>query len=178
MQKFFLIVTFGVWIFLVYFLRESNFFYFVILNKVSDLGLIAVFLFILLQCVSASFLLPCSAFTLIAGSLWGWKLGLVVSVIATVLSSATTYFIGSHFYSKAAPEAIQRYSDSIAKYIVISPFLSSVLVHVNPVFPASALGYFFGIKKSRFAPYILGCFIGTIPLQFIFVYLSGMLTLR
>ncbi len=174
-NKTLIIVTFALWICIVFFLRESSAARFWILNFVGNLGLYGFIVFVVMQSIFAAFLLPCSVFTLVAGSIWGWEKGFVISIIATLISSTTTYFLGRYFFSKTCPEVIIRAYKKIPRLASIGSFLASVLVHINPIFPASALGYFFGINKLRFIPYILGCLVGTIPLQFIFVYLSGLI---
>ena len=61
---------------------------------------LASIIFILLQMLLSSLVLPCSPITVIAGLIWGLKLGLLLSITSTIISSICTYFLGKYFLKK------------------------------------------------------------------------------
>ena len=130
-------------------------------------------IFILLHIVMAAFVLPCSIMTLLAGALWGGVFGLAISMLAALLSSVATFLLARSFLR----EPIRNFLFS--RYPTVSQFLKRVELHdwkvialsnLNPLIPASTLGYAFGLSKVSLSRYVKFSAIFMLPLQIIFVF--------
>ena len=130
-------------------------------------------IFIFLHIVMAVFVLPCSIMTLLAGALWGGVFGLAISMLAALLSSVATFVLARSFLR----EPIRNFLFS--RYFTISQFLERVELHdwkvialsnLNPLIPASTLGYAFGLSKISLRRYVKFSAIFMLPLQIIFVF--------
>jgi len=136
----------------------------------------APIILIITQLFFGLLILPCSPLSAIAGVLWGFELGLVYSIIASLISSTFTFIVGKFFKKKyiirnIKSEIFKKINALIDKYT----WVASAIVHANPVFPGSSVGYVFAFSKIDLKKYVLGAFIGMIPLQ-IFVVGFGSLS--
>jgi uncharacterized membrane protein YdjX (TVP38/TMEM64 family) len=136
--------------------------------------LLAPFLLILIQVLLATFALPCSPLTVLAGALWGWRLGIFYSILATVVSSFWTFLVGryilkSWLHGKRFEEWWLRISQLIERF----GWKASMVAFANPILPGSSLGYIFGASSISFKSFFLGVFLGTLPLQLIIVAIGS-----
>jgi uncharacterized membrane protein YdjX (TVP38/TMEM64 family) len=135
---------------------------------------LAPLVLILVQLVLASFALPCSPLAVLAGVLWGWELGLLYSMLATVIASNWTFFLGRYYLKRWAKE-----SGGAGWWVTISGLIerykwkASMLAHANPMFPGSSLGYAFGASKISLNAFFFGVILGTFPLQIMIVFLGS-----
>lgn len=116
--------------------------------------------------------LPCSPMTLMAGVLWGGVYGLAVSMFAAIVSSITTFLLSRSFlHSKIEHFLVHRYPK-------VAELLAQAAVHdwkiiaisqMNPLIPASTMGYVFGLSGVTFRRYLLFSIIFMLPLQVLFV---------
>lgn len=138
----------------------------------SNHPLAAPLVFVVLHTLMAVFFLPCSPMTIMAGVLWGGVYGLVVSMVAAIVSSATTFLLSRSFLH----DGIQRFLghrfpkmatllDQAANY----DWKIIAVSQMNPLIPASTLGYVFGLSRVKFTRYILFSLIFMLPLQLLFV---------
>jgi uncharacterized membrane protein YdjX (TVP38/TMEM64 family) len=133
----------------------------------------APYLYILLHIAMAVLLLPCSIMTLLAGVLWGAGWGLAISVLAALLSSTATFLLARSFFRKTVHDLL------FSRYPKMSQLLKSVEQHdwkiialsnLNPLIPASTMGYAFGLSSIPLKRYIYYSAICMLPLQAIFVF--------
>lgn len=135
---------------------------------------LAPLLLVIMQLFLATFGLPCSPLSILAGVLWGLYFGILYSTLATVISSIWTFFIGRHFLIdwikiNSAAGWWLRISRLIERY----NWKASMMAHANPIFPGSSLGYIFGASTIAFKPFLFGVVMGTMPLQFLTVILGS-----
>jgi uncharacterized membrane protein YdjX (TVP38/TMEM64 family) len=132
----------------------------------------APLVFIGVHTLMAVLFLPCSPMTLIAGALWGSTYGLFVSICAAMASSATTFLLSRSFLHGTIERLL------VHRYPKIANLLAQVAVHdwkiiaviqMNPLIPASAIGYVFGLSQITFIRYLLFSGIFMLPLQALFV---------
>jgi uncharacterized membrane protein YdjX (TVP38/TMEM64 family) len=129
---------------------------------------------ILTQLVLASFALPCSPLSVLAGILWGLYLGIVYSTLATVASSVWTFFLGRRFLrERMKGREPAGWWLAISRLIERYKWKAAMLAHANPVFPGSSLGYVFGASRLEFGSFLLGAILGTLPLQLLTVALGS-----
>ena len=132
--------------------------------------LLAPAIFIALHCAAAAAFLPCSPFTFAAGFLWGPGLGLAISVIAALAASCCTFLIarflsGAEWRDRTAASAAGRMLAGLANF----GWKGVAIAQLNPVLPASALGYVFGLSPLKLRTYAGAAFIAMLPLQTLFV---------
>jgi len=138
----------------------------------SSYPLAAPIVFVTVHTLMAIFFLPCSPMTLMAGVLWGGVYGIVISMVAAIASSAATFLLSrsflhgkiecflGHRYPKVS-ELMAQAADHDWKIVAIA--------QMNPLIPASTMGYAFGLSLVTFKRYILFSIIFMLPLQVLFV---------
>lgn len=134
--------------------------------------ILAPILFVLLQTMMAAFFLPCSPMTLIAGALWGGYGGLVISMLASILASATTFLLARSFlHDRIASFLVRRYPKiaDLLGQVARHDWKIIGLTQINPLMPASSLGYLFGLSKVKFSRYVFWSAVFMLPLQLLFV---------
>jgi uncharacterized membrane protein YdjX (TVP38/TMEM64 family) len=132
---------------------------------------IAPIIFIVAHTLMAAFFLPCSPMTLLAGALWGSS-GLVISIIAALLSSITTFLLSRSFLkSKIENLLVFRYPKItlLFDHAKLHDWKIIAISQLNPLVPASTLGYAFGLSPVTLKRYTLFSFIFMLPLQFLYV---------
>jgi|GEM_PF-2540192 len=132
----------------------------------------APLVFIGVHTLMAILFLPCSPMTLMAGALWGSTYGLAVSICAAMVSSAATFLLSRSFLRGMIERLL------VHRYPKVAGLLAKVTVHdweiiavtqMNPLIPASAIGYVFGLSQITFIRYLLFSGIFMLPLQALFV---------
>lgn len=125
---------------------------------------------ILVQIVFGLLILPCSPLSAIAGALWGFELGLLYSIIASLVSSTCTFMFGKFLKDKDVIK--NRKNKTFLKInILIDRFnwMASAIAHANPIFPGSSIGYAFAHANIDLKKYILGALLGMLPIHLIIV---------
>ena len=132
-------------------------------------------LYIFMHIIMAVLLLPCSVMTLLAGVLWGAGWGLAISTLGALLSSATTFLLARSLFRKTIHDYI------FSRYPKLSQLSESVEQHdwkiialsnLNPLIPASTMGYAFGLSSIPLKRYIYYSAIFMLPLQVTIVLLG------
>jgi uncharacterized membrane protein YdjX (TVP38/TMEM64 family) len=134
-----------------------------LLHFLSEHPVAAPFVLVLAQVLFATFVLPCSPLSTVAGLLWGLEVGLLYSTLATLSGSIWTFVLGRHVL-KGWLLGKMPYVD-VLKLIDRHGWRASMMAHANPMFPGSSLGYVFGISSVSIMSYGFGAVIGTLPLQ-------------
>lgn len=132
----------------------------------ADHPLLAPFVFLLAQALFASFALPCSPLTALAGVLWGMEVGMLYSTLATFFASIWTFVLGRYVLRDWL---LGRMHSDVIQLIDRHGWKASMIAHANPVFPGSSLGYAFGISSVSMKSYGFGALMGTLPLQIMMV---------
>ena len=134
--------------------------------------LAAPIIFIAVHLLMAVFFLPCSPMTLMAGAIWGGRYGLAISMFAALASSVTTFLLSRSFLHGKIENFL------IYRYPKVTELLAQAALHdwkiiavsqLNPLVPASTLGYAFGLSSITLKRYILFSAIFMLPLQILFV---------
>lgn len=137
---------------------------------------VAPFVLIACQVVLASFVLPCSPLTVLAGLLWGFHAGIVYSIMATMVGSLWTFALGRWVLKRwVLPEVTHEVYRKIERLITRYTWRASAIAHANPAFPGSSLGYAFGMTDVSLLSYVGGAVLGVLPLQVILVGLGSIL---
>jgi uncharacterized membrane protein YdjX (TVP38/TMEM64 family) len=134
--------------------------------------LLGPMIFIAAHTLMAVFFLPCSPMTLLAGILWGGAYGLAISMLAALASSATTFLLsGSFLRGKIENFLIHRYPKvtELLAQTALHDWKIIAVSQLNPLVPASTLGYAFGLSPIPLRRYILFSAVFMLPLQLLFV---------
>ena len=165
---------FFIWIFLIYFIIFNNESKNIISNYILLFDNFSILIFLILHIIFAIIFLPCSSLAFLSGVIWGPFYGLIISLIATTISGVITFSLGRYLQIDHLIENFKKhpFKKKIFFFIEKYKWKSSILVHLNPIFPGSSMGYFFGITKISFFNFFLGLLGGTLPLQIMFVALG------
>lgn len=134
--------------------------------------IVAPIIFICIHALMAVLFIPCSPMTLMAGALWGQSYGLIISMIAAIVSSSTTFLLSRSFLRDKIEHLL------ISRYPKAASLLSRTAKHdwkiiavaqMNPMIPASTMGYIFGLCDIPFLRYVLLSGFFFLPLQIMFV---------
>ena len=134
------------------------------------------FIFIIAHILLAILFLPCSPMSLMAGIIWGNQKGLILSILASLLSCTSTFIIARYIFREKIKKYIKvKYPEAIS-YISISEkkdWKYIALTQINPILPASALGYLYGLSNVSIIRFIIFSTIFMIPLQYVTVILGS-----
>jgi len=123
-------------------------------------------IFILLHVVMAILFLPCSPLTIIAGVIWGNFYGTIISVVASLASIAATFLISKYCIKTKVEKIISAKFPSLVQKLsqaAIFDWKLIAFVQMNPLFPASTMGYAFGLTGIGIYRYILLSAIFMVP---------------
>ncbi len=148
-------------------------------HTLSSYPLVAPLAFIGLHAVMAALFLPCSPMTLMAGALWGGVYGLFISSLAALASTATTFILARSFLrDKIKGFLMHRYpkTDALLERASEHDWKLIAVAQMNPLIPASTMGYVFGLSRIAFVRYLLFSGIFMLPLQVLFVMTGNSVT--
>ncbi len=129
--------------------------------------------FILVQMLMAMLFMPCSPMTILAGALWGAEYGLLISVFSSLWASSITFLIARIYLREKIEIWI---GNRFPKLGILMPEILNhdwkvvAVSQLNPIMPASTLGYFFGLSPIKFTRYIGFSLVFMLPLQYLFVF--------
>src|ERR1051325_1310929 len=142
---------------------------------VYSLGAIGPVVYALGYAVLTGLLFPASIVTFAAGTLFGWKTGLLVVLGGANLGALCSFLLARTFLR----ERVIRWTESHPKFRFLDEaigkqgFKMVLLCRLSPIFPFILLNYFLGLTAVRTAAYVLGNLFGMIPANFVFVYIGA-----
>lgn len=128
--------------------------------------IVAVPQFILLNVIFAALFLPCSLFSVVAGSIWG-VYGIVISLAGSLAANAFTFFISrTAFKKKIKLYLSERFllSDYYTKSLDKHDWKIIAAVQLNPILPAASFGYLIGLSNIGLGRYLLYSLVFSLPL--------------
>lgn len=139
----------------------------------KNFGIWAPVVFILIYALGTIFI-PSTPFMAIAGILFGFKFGLIYTLIGGFLSSFTV-FNTSRKLGKERVEKIltHKYLSPLEKYnkrLESGGFWDLVILRVIPIMPFNVLNILMGVSRIKTENYLLGTIIGLIPSNVLAVY--------
>lgn len=150
-----------------------------VLLRLEEYRLLAMLAFIVLHVAAAALLLPCSQFTLLAGTLWGPVVGFALSSAGMLAAAATTHLLGRKVLAKridGAKGRFRRITDAVHNVAeTVGPGWKPVLLLQGlPLVPASSTGYVFGVIGTPLHIFLPVTYIATLPQHALIVF-SGTL---
>jgi len=144
-------------------------------SYVQSLGAIGPLVVILFYVVCTVLLIPGSAITVGAGTLFGLQTGFIVVVLGANLGAFCAFVLARGFLRErvacwAAGNARFR---SLDQAIGRQGFKMVLLTRLSPVFPFVLLNYFLGLTAVRTGAYALANLLGMLPATLLFVYIGA-----
>lgn len=143
---------------------------------VEKLGPWGAVVFAVAYVVATIFMVPGSALTLAAGTLFGVVLGTGVVSIASTLGASLAFLIGRFL----ARDAIAAKIAGNASFAALDRALGKdgwrivALARLSPVFPFTLLNYAFGLTRVKFLHYVLASWAAMLPGTLLYVYLGSL----
>lgn len=118
-------------------------------------------LFIAAYVLRPVILFPASVLTILGGLAFGLFWGVVLTVVASNLSTAANYGIGRFFASPSLIDRAPGVVGSAMRRAVDRPFETTLVMRLLAL-PFDAVGYVAGFARLRFAPFMAGSAVGTV----------------
>ncbi|ODT97365.1 MAG: hypothetical protein ABS81_30140 [Pseudonocardia sp. SCN 72-86] len=133
-------------------------------QAVDAAGVWAPLAFLALQAGLTVGPVPRTVFTLVAGVLFGWALGLLLTLVATTLAAVIAFAL----VRATGGRLVERYARGRAVNWVRlrldhHGLLAVTSLRLIPTVPFAALNYLSGLSAVRFWPYLLGTAVGIVP---------------
>ena len=132
---------------------------------VAAQGSLGPLVFIAVNAFLTMLLIPQVIFTVIAGALFGWKLGTLYASVAMTIGAVAAFFVArygvrerlqAHFADNAMFRKMQRLSR-------VHPLHVISLSRIIPVLPFPVTSYLLGITEVRSLPYALLTWVSMLP---------------
>ena len=137
-------------------------------NFIEQFGDYAPIIFLLLASILPILLFPPGIFSVIGGLLFGFKLGVVLTIIAAIIYTNIMFLISRYF-------ARNKIENFLAKHLTLKQFnrifglndnkLATFLIicRLIPILPNSIVSYSYGLTRISFKHYFIANLIGLIP---------------
>jgi len=148
-----------------------------IVHAIKSNASMAPYIMLFLYLVSPGIFLPTFYLALLAGMLWGPFWGVVVDVSGATVGSTIAFLIsrytaGDFIKAKVKNEKFNLY----LKKEVNKGWRLNAFLRLNPIFPSSLIGYFFGVTSIGLAEFSISTFVFLIPASIVFVSLGSSFT--
>lgn len=148
-------------------------------NYLRSFGIWAPVVFIALYILGTIFI-PSTPFMAIAGLLFGFKYGLLFTIIGGLLSSIILFTIsrllGKTFVEKILQHRYFKHLENYNKRLEEGAVLDLIILRATPLMPFNVLNILMGVSRIKTGEYIVGTFIGLIPSNIFAVYLGTFIT--
>lgn len=137
-------------------------------NFIEQFGDYTPIIFLLLASILPIFLFPPGIFSVIGGLLFGFKLGAVLTIIASIIYTNIMFLISRYF-------ARNKIENFLAKHLTLKQYnrifglddnkLATFLIicRLIPILPNSVVSYSYGLTRISFKHYFIANLIGLIP---------------
>lgn len=131
-------------------------------------------LYVGLYVVAVFALLPRPALNVAGGVLFGMGPGLILATVGGVLSALVQFLFARHVTGEVVasrlPESVRGRLDTLADH---RGLIAAVQVRLIPVIPYQAINYGFGLTRIRTWHFVLGTFVGSLPVTAAFVLVGA-----
>lgn len=138
---------------------------------IEGLGAWGPVVFVALYAVAVVLALPGSALTLVAGTLFGSGLGIVLVSIAATLGASLSFLVARYFAREAIASWLSK-KETFRKLDRMTEQQGAVIVALTrlvPIFPFNLLNYGFGLTKVPFWTYVFWSWLCMLPGTFLYV---------
>ena len=144
-------------------------------GQVRSLGIAGPVLVAFAYSLMTVLLIPGSALTIGAGTIFGLKLGVLVVIFGANIGAFCSFLLARTFLR----EKVARWAKSNPKFnsldraIGREGFKMVLLSRLSPAFPFTLLNYFLGLTGIRTGSYVLANILGMLPGIFLYVYIGA-----
>lgn len=146
------------------------------IGTVEALGWWGPAVFVLVYAIAAVLMVPGSALTLAAGTLFGVVAGTGIVSLASTLGAAAAFLVGRFL----ARDAIAARTAANPAFAALDRALGRqgwkivMLARLSPLFPYTLLNYAFALTRVSFGRYVLASWAGMLPGTLLYVYLGSL----
>ncbi|WP_444941457.1 TVP38/TMEM64 family protein [Microbulbifer sp. ANSA003] len=132
-------------------------------------------LFILIVAAAIVFLLPGVIFTMGAGFVFGVVKGTLLVIAGTVLGATLAFLIARYLLGEKPSRWVMSHIKpaTVGEVIRREGWQMIMLTRLVPLFPFKLSNYFFGLTPVRLRDFVIGNFLGIIPLTLHNVYIGS-----
>lgn len=147
-------------------------------NEIKSFGIWAPFVFIMLYTIT-TFFLPSTPFMIIAGVIFGLKIGLIYVIIGGTISSISLFQISRYLGKNWVEDILQkRYFSHLGEYnkrLESGAIFDLVLFRLMPIMPFNVLNILMGVSRIKIGEYIIGTILGLLPSSILSVFFGDLL---
>ncbi len=145
-----------------------------VLGEIEGLGPVAPFVFVAGYVLLTLLLIPGSAMTIGAGTVFGLWVGVALVILGSNLGALVAFLLArTYMRDKVAEWAAEKPKfAALDRAIGREGFKMVLLTRLSPVFPFTLLNYFLGLTTVRTGPYVLANLIGMLPGTFLYTYIG------
>lgn len=132
---------------------------------VLSYGIFAPLIFIVLYVIATVLALPGSAFSIMAGAIFGSFVGVIVVLVGATVGASFCFLISRHFARDSIRNILGK-NKKFQQLEVLTEKNGLIIVAITrlvPIFPFNLLNYGFGLTKIPFGVYVLWSAICMLP---------------
>lgn len=138
-------------------------------------GIWAPIIFVILFTLGTIFI-PSTPFMIVGGAFFGFKLGLLYSIIGGLFSAIIVFVVSRKLGRERVESILQhRYLKPLQKYngrLESGGFWDLVFLRLLPIMPFNVLNIIMGVSKINIRNYIAGTLVGFLPNNALTIYLG------
>ena len=138
---------------------------------IESLGTLGYAVFVLIYIIAVVAMLPGSAVTVLAGSLFGSAVGIVLVSIASTTGAMLAFLVSRYFARQAVAEWLEK-TETFIRLDKLTEQHGAVIVALTrlvPIFPFNILNYGFGLTSVKFRDYALWSWLCMLPGTILYV---------
>lgn len=143
-----------------------------ILEVINSFGIWAPVIFCSMYIIGAIAFFPASFITLLAGALFGLKLGLTYAMIGTVISSCFSFLIARYIAGDLISKNSNQLLEKVQKGVEEDGWRYLAIMRLLPIFPFNLLNYVFGLTPLRLWVFALVTSVSALPITFVYAYIG------
>lgn len=144
-------------------------------EALEGFGIWAPLVFLAIYIIVTIFV-PSTSFMVAAGILFGFKFGLIYTIIGGFISAMLVFYISRKLGKDLTDSALRsKYMKYLEKYnsrLEREGFLDLIVLRAMPIMPFNVLNILMGVSKISTTNYIIGTLIGLVPSNVFAVYLG------
>ncbi len=164
--------------FFVYEIARDNTDFEEVRQYLSEMGIWAPVIFIAFYTIGTIFL-PSTPFMALAGIFFGFKYGLLYTIIGGLVSSLLVFAISRTLGKNWAESILEhRYMSKLDNYnrkLESAAIFDLIIFRLIPIMPFNVLNILMGVSRIKPRDYLIGTLIGLIPSNLVAVYFGDIL---
>ncbi len=145
----------------------------------KNFGIWAPLIFIILY-IFATIFIPSTPFMAVAGILFGFKYGLLYTIIGGFFSSIFMFTVarqlGKTQVDKILKYKYMKYLDKYNKRLESGGTWDLIILRALPIMPFNVLNILMGVSRIKKSEYVIGTTIGLIPSNVLAVYFGNVIS--